>query len=95
MYRAETNQLHQIARASTFRMIVTPHAGQRMAARDVTRFEVERVLKTGVVVMIETDPDGAERWRTAGRDADGRRIEAVVEPLPPTMVVLITVIRVS
>ena len=74
---------------------MTAHAAQQMAARDVTRVEVERVLKAGSVVMIETDPGGGERWRTSGRDADGGRIEVVVGPFPPAMAVVITVIRVN
>jgi hypothetical protein len=45
--------------------------------------------------MIETDPGGTERWRVAGRDADGQRIEVVVEPVPPSMTVVVTVIRVG
>lgn len=95
MYRHETASLRMITRSVAFRMVLTGHAEKQMASRDVARFEVEKVLKAGAVVMIETDPDGTERWRVAGRDADGRRIEVVVEPVPPTMVVVVTVIRVS
>lgn len=84
-----------IARSPAFRMILTDHAEEQMAARDVARFEVEKVLKAGAVVMIDTEPDGTETWRVAGRDADGKRIEVVVEPLPPTMLVVVTIIRVS
>jgi hypothetical protein len=76
-------------------MVLEPHAEKRMLERDVTRFEVERVLKSGPVLNIETDPDRTERWRVAGRDDGGRRIEVVVEPLPPTMVAVVTVIRVG
>lgn len=64
-----------------------------MAEHDIARFEVERVVKAGAVVMIETDPDGTERWRVAGFAA-GQRIEVVVEPLPPSKMVVVTVIRV-
>ena len=46
-----------------------------MAEYDVARFEVEKVLKAGAVVMIDMEPSGAETWRVAGRDADGKRIE--------------------
>jgi len=95
LYRHETNKLRMITRSTDFRMIPTRHAEKQMAERDVARFEVERLLKAGSVVMIETDPDGSERWRVAGRDADGGRIEVVVEPLPPNMVSIITVIRVG
>jgi hypothetical protein len=76
-------------------MVITTHAEKQMAARDVVRFEVEKVLKSGPVVMIETDPDGTERWRVAGRDADGQRVEIVVEPLPPSMTIVVTVIRIN
>ena len=95
MYRHETTSLRMIMRSVAFRMVLTGHAEKQMASRDVARFEVEKVLKAGAVVMVETDPDGTERWRVAGRDADGRRIEVVVEPLPPTIVVVVTVIRVG
>src|SRR6202042_1700307 len=94
LYRNETNKLRLITRSPVFRMILSQHAEKQMTARHVARFEVERVVKIGAVVMIETDPDGSERWRVAGRDADGRRIEVVVEPLPPSMVNVITVISV-
>ena len=66
-----------------------------MAERDIARFEVERVLKAGLVTMVALDPDGTERWRVAGRDANGKQIEAVVEPLPPTEAIVVTVIRVA
>ena len=95
MYRHETNKLHKAARSPAFLLVVSEHAERQMADRDIARFEVEEVLKAGVVVMIELDPTGAERWRVAGRDADGHRIEVVVELLPPTMAELITVIRIG
>ena len=95
MYRQETTKLHMITRSTTFRMILTDHAEERMAEYDVARFEIVRVLKAGAVVMLHTEPSGTETWRVAGRDADGRRIEVVVEPIPPSMMVVITVIRVS
>lgn len=95
MHRQETTKLHKITRSPEFRMILKPHAERRMEERDIARFEVERVLKAGPVVGIETDPDGSERWRVTGRDADGQRIEIVIEPLPPNMVVVVTAIRVG
>lgn len=93
MYRRETARLHAITRSTAFRLIPTDHAEERMVEWDIARFEVERVLKAGPVVMIDREPDGTETWRIAGHDKKGR-IEAVIEPLPPSMVVLITVIRV-
>ena len=95
MYRHESLELHKITRSPAFRLVPTEHADKQMVARNVTAFEAEKVAKSGSVVMIETDPDGSERWRVAGRDADGRRIEIVVEPLLPAMLVLVTVIRVG
>lgn len=76
-------------------MVFTGHAEHQMVERDVARFDVERTVKMGLVVMIESDPDGTERWGISGRDADGRRIEVVIEPIPPDMAVVITVIRVG
>jgi hypothetical protein len=73
-------------------MIVTTHAADRMAKNDIARFEVERLLKAAPVVMVDTEPDGTETWRVTGHDTDGRRIAVVIEPLPPSMAVVITVI---
>jgi hypothetical protein len=95
LYRQETAKLRAITRSPAFRMVLSDHAERRMEERDVARFEVEKVLKAGAVVMIDVEPDGTETWRVAGRDADGRRIEVVIEPLPPSMVVVVTVIRVG
>lgn len=95
MYRQETIQLHKIARAPGFRMVLTPHAEKRTKERDIARFELERILKAAPVVMIETDPDGTERWRVAGRGADGHRLEVVIEPEPPDLMVVVTVIRIG
>jgi hypothetical protein len=95
MYRQETSKLHAMARSPGLRLVIKPHAEKRMLERDISRFEIERLLKAGVVVMIETDPGGAERWRVAGRDTDGRQIEVAVEVIPPILIVLVTVIRVG
>ncbi len=76
-------------------MVLKPHAVEQMEERDVARFEVERVVKTGSVLRIETDPDGSERWRVAGRDSDGARIDVVVKPVLPSLLVVVTVIRVG
>jgi len=95
LYRQETTKLRMITRSPTFRMVLTDHAEERMAEYDLARFEVEKVLKAGAVVMIDMEPSGTETWRVAGRDADGKRIEVVIEPLPPSMAVVVTVIRVG
>ena len=60
MYRHLTVKLHAIARSPEFRLVVTDHARKQMRERDVTLFEVERVLKAGAVTMAETDPTGRE-----------------------------------
>jgi Domain of unknown function (DUF4258) len=95
MHRHLTVRLHEIALSPAFRLVITHHAGKQMQDRDVTRLDVERVLKAGAVVLIETDVQGRERWRVAGRDADGLRIEPVVEVIPPDKMVLVTVIRIE
>jgi Domain of unknown function (DUF4258) len=95
MYRHETGKLHGIARSRDFRLVVSDHAAVQMRDRKVARFEVERVLKAGAVVMVETDVRGRVTWRDAGHDADGRRIEPVVEVRPPNMMAVVTVIRVG
>jgi adenine C2-methylase RlmN of 23S rRNA A2503 and tRNA A37 len=83
-----------ITRSPGFLLIVTRHAGLRMAEHDVAKFEVDRVVKAGAVIMIETEPNGTEKWRVAGVSA-GRRIEVVIQPLAPRKMVLVTVIRVG
>lgn len=95
MYRHETVKLRALTRAPGFRVVPTDHAEDRMIEHDIARFEVERVLKAGAVVMVDMRPDGGETWRVAGHDADGRRIELAIEPIPPALVVVITVIRVG
>ena len=97
MYQHETAKLRAMTRSPRFRMVLTDHAEERMEQHDIARFEVEKVLKAGAVVMIDMEPDGTETWRVAGRDADGARIEVVIEPIPPPseMAVVITVIRVG
>lgn len=92
MYRQETAKLHAIARSPGFRLIPTDHAEERMTQRDIARFDVERLLRAAPVVMIDREPDGTETWRVAGHDKQGR-IEAEIELIPPSTVVLITVIR--
>jgi hypothetical protein len=94
MYRQETARLHAIARSPGFRLVPTDHSEQRMVERDIARFDVERMLKAAPVVMIDREPDGTETWRVAGHDKQGR-IEAVIEIVPPSIVVLVTVIRPS
>lgn len=56
MYRQETAKLRVITRSPTFRMVLTDHAKERMAEYDLARFEVEKVLKAGAVVMIDMEP---------------------------------------
>jgi hypothetical protein len=93
MYRQETARLHAAARRSGFRIVIQPHAEKRMRERDISRLDVERLLRAGAVVMIETEVGGDEKWRVAGRDTDGGRIEAVVRLIPPALAILITAIR--
>lgn len=95
MDRIVTGRLHRIARSPDLKLVITDHAAKRMKARDITRFEVEKVLKAGAVVMTEPTPQGREKWRVAGHDTDGQPIELVVEVLPRSLIVLITVIRVG
>ena len=83
--------LHSVARSAAFRLLVSDHAAGQMRLCDASRFEVERVLRTGNVLTVEMDADGKERWRVVGEDSDARRIEAVVELLPPALAILVAV----
>ena len=77
MYRDLTSRLHMIARSTAFRLVITGHAEKQMRDRDVTRFEVEKVLKAGAVVMVETGPAGqgamAGRRSRCGRGGGSSR----------------------
>lgn len=70
-----------------------PHAKDRARERDVSIFEAERVIRTGIVEKIEAGPAGETRWLIAGWDADSRPIHIVVRPVGSDVLRVITVIR--
>lgn len=71
------------------------HAYQRMAERAVASTHIRRVLRSGSLVRVEQDINtGLDKYRVAGRDADGRALEIVVNftETGNGLVVVITVI---
>lgn len=78
-----------------FNIRPTRHAYQRMAEHDVTSTHIRRVLRSGSLVRVEPDINtGLDKYRVAGRDADRRALEIVVNLVETGngLVVVITVI---
>ena len=58
----------------------TQHARERMRERGIDLLQVRTVLARGSVQMVEPDiRTGNDKYRVAGRDADGRTLEVVVD----------------
>ena len=63
-----------------------------MAERRIELAQIERVLRTGPLIEVVRDlGTGQDKYRVAGRDADGRDLEVVVT-LDPGRVTVITAI---
>ena len=78
-----------------FNIRPTRHAYQRMAEHAVASTHIRRVLRSGSLVRVEPDiVTGLDKYRLAGRDADGRALEIVVNLNETSngLVVVITVI---
>ena len=78
-----------------FNIRPTRHAYQRMAEHAVTSTHIRRVLRSGALIRVEQDINtGLDKFRMAGRDADGRALEIVVNLTESGngLVVVITVI---
>ena len=72
---------------------LTRHARERMAQRRIRLPQIRRVLKTGSVREVERDiRTGQDKYRVAGRDADGRDLEVVVVLGPGRRVTVVTAI---
>ena len=57
---------------------LTRHARDRMNVRNIQLPQIRAVLKTGALVHVESDiRTGMDKYRVAGRDSDGRRLEVV------------------
>ena len=69
-----------------------------MEERDVQLPQIRTVLMTGALVCVEPDiRSGLDKYRVAGRDADGRGLEVVanLDETGPGRIVVITVIDTS
>lgn len=78
-----------------FSVKLTQHAQDRMEERDIRLPEIQTVLMTGSLVHVEPDiRTGLDKYRVAGRDADGRGLEVVanLDESGPGRVVIITAI---
>ncbi len=78
-----------------FRIQLTRHARDRMRERDIGLAQIRSVLRRGSLSRVEQDiRTGRDKYRMAGRDADGRMLEIVVDLIEDGngTVVVITVI---
>ena len=72
---------------------LTKHARDRMAERRIRLPQIERVLRTGSLTEVERDiRTGRDKYRVAGRDADGRDLQVVVALGPGGRVTVVTAI---
>lgn len=63
-----------------FGIRLTRHARDRMQERKIELPQIRTVLKNGSVQRVEPDiKTGRDKYRVAGRDADGRNLEVVVD----------------
>lgn len=75
-------------------ILLTSHAHERMQEREIQLPQIRTVLERGQIRHVETDiKTGLDKYRVAGRDADGRPLETVVN-LDETGDGLVTVITV-
>ena len=62
-----------------FGIRLTRHARDRMEERKIGLPQIRTVLRNGSVQQVESDiKTGRDKYRVAGRDADGRNLEIVV-----------------
>ena len=78
-----------------FGIRLTRHARDQMEERGIRLPQIRTVLMTGALVHVEPDiRTGLDKYRVAGGDADGRRLEVVanLDESGPGRVIVITVI---
>ena len=72
---------------------LTAHARERMAQRRIRLPQIRQVLRAGRVREVGRDiRTGQDKFRVAGRDADGRELEIVVALGPGDRVTVVTAI---
>lgn len=73
---------------------LTRHARERMAQRRIRLPQIKQALETGWIREVERDiGTGQDKFRVAGRDADGRELEVVVALGPGRRVTVVTAIQ--
>ena len=78
-----------------FSIRLTQHARERMRERGIHLPQVRSVLRSGAVVQVEQDiRTGEDKYRVAGSDADGGKLEvvAILQETETGRVVIVTVI---
>jgi hypothetical protein len=86
-YLVETRTLRRVASNSRCRWRWTDHALERMAERGITASDVQRVAKTGQVVLHEVKRDVV--WRVEGADVDGAKIQVLLTVYETAIVIKI------
>ena len=79
-----------------FGIWLTRHARDRMRDRNIGLPQIRTILKSGSVRLVERDiRTGLDKYRVAGRDADGRNLEVVVnlDETGKGCIVVVTVIE--
>ena len=80
---------------TNFDVVLKKHARRRMKQHDVQLLQIRTVLRTGVIVRVESDiRTGHDKYRVSGHDADGRALEVVanLDETGSGRVVIVTVI---
>ena len=81
-----------------FDVVRTQHALDRMKQYGVQLPQIRTVLRTGSVLLVESDiRTGLDKYRVSGHDADGRSLHVVanLDETGPGRVVIVTIIEPS
>ena len=69
----------------------TKHARERMAEREISAAQIDRVLQSGSLTEVDRDiRSGQEKYRVEGYDVDEQRIVVVVTLGPGRRVTVVT-----
>ena len=72
--------------------VVTVHAADELDADDLTVYDLERIVLTGVIVEKQRDRETSEcKYRINGRTIDGSPAETVVKVIMRQKIVFVTV----
>ena len=87
-FHVESKELREFANREDVAFRFSRHAEERMHEYDVSRLDVQSVVRRGAVIDVQ--PDG--RLRVQGRDLDGRDIEVVVAPEEERLIIVIVTV---